>query len=454
MADETAPSTALTPEEARKQYLSSYRPIAALLREEGMGHTADDLVATAKHLEQSPSLAGTGPLENRANRSLAEASSLDSLKSSMDLQRLKDSVRVLVDPEPQVQAQQVQEKQAAEILKNPELAQQQTAAQQQAQAKKKAPDNGVGLLDVVDKGGVVSSFVSNFSAHFDSAKAKPSEEAKAVPKQAPAEAEQKPTAGEQKLAPEANGPGEKVSQSAITPGAAFSKADVPFELLGKLGVSAELLERNGQLEKLLRGEKTDLIPAFGVPNAQGEVVPFAAKLVLHRDEDGGASLKFDLPKKELTIPEQLMGTKITPDMKKELETTGRLAGIHEFTDSKGQPFKAFVGVDRAMNKLTMLRQDSLKLPEEIRGVKLTNEQRELVAEGKPVKLAGLSNGSDKPLFTATIQVDAGRKGIAINPDRADLRMSPSTKQDAKVVQGKDVKQEVKQPVKKAPKIGR
>ncbi|RZK90398.1 MAG: DUF4099 domain-containing protein, partial [Hymenobacter sp.] len=99
---------------------------------------------------------------------------------------------------------------------------------------------------------------------------------------------------------------------------AFSVADLPVELLAKVGVPVAELERTGQLQKLLAGKKTDLIPDLTLAGPDGQPTKFAAKLVLDRDAQGVATLRVDLPKNELVIPPQVMGKDITPAMQQQL----------------------------------------------------------------------------------------------------------------------------------------
>jgi hypothetical protein len=51
----------------------------------------------------------------------------------------------------------------------------------------------------------------------------------------------------------------------VAQGKAFNVADLPVELLAKVGVPVAELERTGQLQKLLDGKKTDLIPGLQLP---------------------------------------------------------------------------------------------------------------------------------------------------------------------------------------------
>lgn len=469
----------MTHDEAREQFIAAAKIVANVLRENGKGLDAARLVEVSRTLEKTTKL------------------------SPLDHENIGKSVG---------SAEQIHKEQAAAIEKLKEASQALTAGQQPGQAtvapegsagtQAKKKDDGVGLLDITVKSNPINSFTSNFGAHFDSQKGSPEEQkskgkkvsspeapaATTTPAAAPTATQQAPVAKEQSEAL----PAEQVSTEKIqepikqdtapaataqqnaapapapapapaakheqpTPATAFTKTDIPVELLDKMGMSLDKLQQSGQLDKLLRGEKTDLINTFAVHDAAGQAQPFAAKLVLHRDQDGTASLKFDLPKKELEIPKQVMGKELSPEVRKELETTGR-GPLLVFKDAKGQEVKAYIGVDKEMNKVVLLRQDAIRLPDTVRGVVLNKEQREMMTQGKPVKLTGLSNTPGTgPLYNATVQIDAARKGLSIKADNAQLNVTPASKQDVKPAQANTTKQteKVAEDVKpKGPKMRR
>jgi hypothetical protein len=189
----------------------------------------------------------------------------------------------------------------------------------------------------------------------------------------------------------------------VTP---FTRAEMPDALLNKLGVPVSELEKSGQLEKLLQGKKTDLIEGFSLTGLSGEPIPFSAKLVMHRDDKGVATLKVDLPKHDLVIPKEIMGKTITPAMQVELQKNGVLPLTPGFVDGHGKQFSAYLGVDKQMNRVVAVRPEAmaLNIPKEVLGVKLDPEVSRQLLEGKPAKLVGMTN-SKQQVFNATVQLD-------------------------------------------------
>jgi hypothetical protein len=192
----------------------------------------------------------------------------------------------------------------------------------------------------------------------------------------------------------------------------FTRADMPEALLTKLGVQLSDLEKSGQLEKLLQGKKTDLIEGFSLTGQSGEPIPFSAKLVMHRDEQGVATLKIDLPKHDLVIPKEIMGKTITPAMQVELQKNGVLPLTPGFTDGHGRPFSAYLGVDKQMNRVVAVRPEAmaLNIPKEVLGVKLDPEVSRQLLEGKATKLVGMTN-SKQQVFDATVQLDPVKRQL-------------------------------------------
>ncbi|MDF7815116.1 DUF3945 domain-containing protein [Hymenobacter sp. YC55] len=208
----------------------------------------------------------------------------------------------------------------------------------------------------------------------------------------------------------------------------FTIADIPFNLLAKMGVQAADLEKSGQLQKLLEGKKTDLIPSFVIRNLQGEPVPFAAKLVLHRDADGVATLRFDLPKHRLEIPKQIMGKDITPLMKEQLQQVGVVLA-DGLKDGKGQPFTGYLTVDKEMNKVVAVPRAGFEVPKVLHGVTLKPDQRQELLEGRPLQVEGMI--SNNRSFDATLQLDPLKRTISCK----NARFYEPAKQEMEQMEG-------------------
>ena len=204
----------------------------------------------------------------------------------------------------------------------------------------------------------------------------------------------------------------------VAQGKAFSVADLPVELLAKVGVPVAELERTGQLQKLLDGQKTDLIPNLMLAGPDGQPTSFAAKLVLDRDAQGVATLRVDLPKHELVIPPQVMGKEITPAMQQQLKTTGVVPLAEGFRDGKGQALAGYLAVDQEMKRVVYVRPEGLSVPKEVYGAKLTPEQQKSLLEGRPTRVEGMTHPGEKKLVDALVQLDPLKKAFVFRDTTA------------------------------------
>lgn len=118
----------------------------------------------------------------------------------------------------------------------------------------------------------------------------------------------------------------------------------------------------------------------------------------------------------------------TADDKKNMLTTGNLGRVvsHKFKgSSEAEP--AFLSVDHLTNRIVALRASSLKIKDEYKGVKLTEEQKNSLKEGKAVYLTGM-NSKEGVKFDGYVQANADSRGIALvrnrtRQEKTDKRIS-------------------------------
>ncbi|WP_460503284.1 DUF3945 domain-containing protein, partial [Hymenobacter agri] len=218
------------------------------------------------------------------------------------------------------------------------------------------------------------------------------------------------------------------------PAATLFKADeVPQKVLASLGLNLAELTGSGQLQKLLSGEKTDLLPMQVASKEGQEPVKFEGKMVLHREADGTATLKMELPQEKLVIPNEIGGQPFTPEQRQRLETEGNAGLIRGLKDEQGREFNGYVAVDKAMNKVVVLPESKVTLHDTVAGVKLTPEQSHDLREGKVVALANMASGNGGQKFDGTVQVNAAKACIEVKPAAHELgqRQAPRAEQTVK-----------------------
>ncbi|GAB3240988.1 hypothetical protein GCM10027346_35860 [Hymenobacter seoulensis] len=328
---------------------------------------------------------------------------------------------------------------------------QQTAAQQrvrqlaqlQGQVSEHVLREGKSLFDIESSGNPASAFLKNFYAHLhggpktrqslevDYEKTRRELQARLLQPASPAVS---PPSGQKQDRKPAVAPG--IAAPLAPPPAAgappFAVADLPQQVLGSLGLTAEHLEKSGQLTKLLSGQKTNLLP-LEVAGAPGqEPVRFAAKMVLHREADTSVTLQLELPQANLIIPNEIGGRRLTPEQRENLERAGNAGLVRGLKDAQGRAYNGFVAVDPAMNQVVVLPESKVSLRDTIAGVPLSPEQSHDLREGKAVALAGMVSGHDGRPFDGTAQVNAARACIEIRPaaHERQQRQVPENKQAA------------------------
>lgn len=403
----TAPKkqAAINVDEMRDEFIKNAQPVADALRKKGKEQEATQLEQAVKIIGVA---VGTQPQQVIQGDALKGESVSQVLKNIWDV-----------------------------IEKDPEL-KRMPQAQNLRKAGSKLDD--AGLLSITVRNGVVVSFVGNFVENFNLAQKAvptPAEKQPIVVKESVTSAARAPQAPPATVATQPRVPAAEANSATeatpspllvagslekaktlfqermatpTQPSIGFTKADIPAPLLEKMGVKVEDLEKSGQLQKLLNGQKTDLITSFSLRNEQGDAIPFAAKLVLRRDDVGAPSLQFDLPKHQLVIPDQILGKEITPAMKEQLTKHGVVPLAEGFRDGKGQPFAAYMAIDKEMNRVVAVRREGIALPKEVLGVTLNPQQSKALLEGRPTKMEAMRNDKGQ-LFDATVLLDPVKRQL-------------------------------------------
>lgn len=209
--------------------------------------------------------------------------------------------------------------------------------------------------------------------------------------------------GEHRILPEAFAP--KAYQ-------ALDESRINWDQLAQLGISKEKLEKSGSLEPMLNWQKSPVLVTIKT-EALGESVYSDARLSFHEDAEGNLKLRIHNIRNAPELNYPFMGATFTDEDKKNLRQTGNAGRLIEIEPKEGMKMQAFVSVDKLTNELVALRADRIKIPDEFKGIKLNDEQKKDLAEGKAVFLEDMKSKKDT-LFSANIQINADRRGIEIH----------------------------------------
>jgi hypothetical protein len=155
----------------------------------------------------------------------------------------------------------------------------------------------------------------------------------------------------------------------------------------KFGITRESLEKSGNLEKMLDYRKTDLMPV-SIRIDDETTLRTDARFSLRRQQDG-TFVPAVHPIRHKPDPERpYFGVTFTEEDKKNLLTGGNLGRVVDAEFRPGEKTPILLPPDKLTNEPVAFRADRLNVPEKIKGVELSEQQRKELSEGKAVHVDG------------------------------------------------------------------
>lgn len=207
----------------------------------------------------------------------------------------------------------------------------------------------------------------------------------------------------------------------------FKVDELDWETFNNLGLSKERLEKAGVLDTLLKGYKTNILMPISL-NLGTAVTRLDARLALQRNENGTAVLTIHGIRKEPNLTTPFFGHEFTKEDKENLLNNGNMGRIVDLTNPKtGEKIPSIISIDRLTNEVIALRQDWMKIPNEIKGIKLNEEQKQILLEGKPLHLNGMISKKGDT-FDATVQYNADKRFIEFLFDKSNTKKQTQNQQ--------------------------
>jgi len=202
----------------------------------------------------------------------------------------------------------------------------------------------------------------------------------------------------------------------------YKPEQIDWETMNNLGLSKEKLEKMNLLDPLLKGYKTnELVPVS--LNLGTAVTRMDARLSLQPNDDGQIVVAIHGIRKEPNLNFEFFGHKFNQDDKDNLLNTGNMGRVVNLTNPKtGETIPSIISVDRLTNELVALKTDFIKIPDEIKGVKLDETQKQTLMEGKPLQIEGMISKKGTE-FSATVQFNADKRYVEFLFDRSGNKQS-------------------------------
>lgn len=164
------------------------------------------------------------------------------------------------------------------------------------------------------------------------------------------------------------------------------------------------------MDPLLKGYKTNQLIPVSI-NLGSAVLRTDVRLSLQQSENGTIVPALHGIRKEPNLNYEFFGHKFTDEDKKNLLETGNMGRVVDLTNTKtGENIPSIISVDRLTNELIALKTEFIKIPENIKGVQLNEEQKQTLKEGKPLHLQGMTSTKGAE-FSANVQFNADKRYV-------------------------------------------
>ena len=189
----------------------------------------------------------------------------------------------------------------------------------------------------------------------------------------------------------------------------FNESMINWDSLKNYGLSREFLEEKGLLDQMLRGYKTTQTVPISM-NFGLAVLRTDARLSFQQSAGGPVVLGIHGIRQQPELDRPYFGHIFSEEDKKNLRETGNMGRIVELKTRDGEYVPSFISLDKMTNEIVAMRAENVFIPDEVKGVQLTNAEKQELREGKAVFIEGMKakSGND---FDAKIQISADRRGI-------------------------------------------
>lgn len=214
---------------------------------------------------------------------------------------------------------------------------------------------------------------------------------------------------QQEMAKQANNPTPAQGASAEGQTYRFNESMIDWEKLKNFGLSREYLQEKGLLEGMLKGYKTNQTVPVSM-NFGSAVLRTDARLSFAQTAGGPVALQIHGIRKTPDLDRPYFGHVFSDEDKKNLRESGNMGRVVELKTRSGEYAPSFISIDKLTNEVVALKAENVFIPDEIKNVKLTEQEKNDLREGKAVYMEGMTANSGKE-FNANVQVNADKRGL-------------------------------------------
>lgn len=214
----------------------------------------------------------------------------------------------------------------------------------------------------------------------------------------------------------------------------IDESRIDWDNLKQFGITREALVKTNSLEPMLNYQKSPVLHRVSA-TFDSVKVDTDARLAFRQTEDGRIALAVHGVRRQPELDRPYFGNSFTAEDKQNLLTTGNLGRIIDIKlPNQDKPIPVFISVDKLTNELVSVRADKIRIPNEIKGVTLSDDQKAELREGRAVILDGMVAKTGKE-FSAEVQVNADRKSIEFHfPENQRKNQSHHNNQEFRIPQ--------------------
>ncbi|MFH6991858.1 DUF3945 domain-containing protein [Flavobacterium sp. FlaQc-48] len=207
----------------------------------------------------------------------------------------------------------------------------------------------------------------------------------------------------------------------------YKPEQIDWETMNNLGLSKEKLEKMNLLDPMLKGYKTNELVPISL-NLGSAITRLDARLSLKLNEEGEVVVAIHGIRKGPNLNYPFFGHEFSKEDKDNLIRTGNMGRAVDLINPKtNEVMSSLVSLDRLTNEVVALRRDYIKIPEEIKGIKLNEAQKNTLLEGKPLALEGMISKKGDA-FDATVQFNADKRFVEFLFDRNNTHKQTQTQE--------------------------
>ncbi|MBD3907364.1 DUF3945 domain-containing protein [Chryseobacterium sp. Ch-15] len=202
----------------------------------------------------------------------------------------------------------------------------------------------------------------------------------------------------------------KSSSIAVNPKYRYQVEDVNWVAMAEIGLDKKNLEESGVLECLLKGYKTAILISVKCDGGENENT-VNARLQLKLDDNGEVVLHIHRVQNKVDFRKKFLGHRFSKEDRLNLFSCGNMGRVVELVNSAtGEVVSSLVSLDKLTNELFSLRMEFVRIPKIVCGVALSDEQKEVLRNGKLLFVENMLSKS-KRLFNATLQFNAEKQWV-------------------------------------------